>query len=148
MQSQCVLFPYADAFKQLNQSADPCTDFYEYACGGWEDENALETGETSVTGFSLVREKSYNILKDVLANAKTNYSDVRKNVCLTPSSYLCELCLTLRLVVQEKCEVFVGQYKGSITFDMLRYFIQNQNRLQNNFACESEDSFAISFLNT
>ena len=38
----------------------------------------METGETSVTGFSLVREKSYNILKIGLTNAKGNYSDVRK----------------------------------------------------------------------
>ncbi|KAJ7382376.1 hypothetical protein OS493_035437 [Desmophyllum pertusum] len=63
-----------DALKQLNQSADPCTDFYEYACGGWENENALEAGKTSVTGFSLVREKSYNVLKEALANASKNYS--------------------------------------------------------------------------
>ena len=66
-----------DALKQLNQSADPCTDFYEYACGGWKEEHALKPGETAVTGFSLVKDKSYNVLKEALANAKKNYSDVR-----------------------------------------------------------------------
>lgn len=73
-----MFFFVSDTLKQLNQSADPCTDFYEFACGGWENENALEPGETSVTGFSLVREKSYNVLKQALENAEKNYSSVRK----------------------------------------------------------------------
>ena len=71
-------FSFSDTLKQLNQNADPCTDFYEYACGGWENENALEPGETSVTGFSLVTEKSFNVLKKALENAEKNYSSVRK----------------------------------------------------------------------
>ena len=64
-------------FKQLNQSIDPCVDFYEYACGGWEKENALGPGDTSVTGFSLIRAKTHNILKYALENAQANYSSVR-----------------------------------------------------------------------
>ena len=35
-----------------------------------------------MTGFSLVKEKSYNVLKEALENAKKNYSDVRKVLSL------------------------------------------------------------------
>ena len=72
-----VIYVSSGAFKQLNQSMDPCVDFYEYACGGWEKENALGPGDTFVTGFSVVRWKTYNILKYALENVKANYSSVR-----------------------------------------------------------------------
>ncbi|XP_022808541.1 endothelin-converting enzyme 1-like [Stylophora pistillata] len=72
--SKKCLFAAVDMLKQLNQTVDPCYDFYEYACGGWESENALEPGETHVTGFSLVKEKSYEVLYEALVNAEKNYS--------------------------------------------------------------------------
>ncbi|PFX27583.1 Endothelin-converting enzyme 1 [Stylophora pistillata] len=72
--SQSCLLTAQDAFKQLNQSVDPCEDFYEYVCGGWENENPLGDGETFVSGLTLAREKSFNILKKALENANRNYS--------------------------------------------------------------------------
>ena len=79
--------------RQLNQSVDPCTNFYEYACGGWAKENALEPGETSVTGISLVRAKSNRILKHALENENKNYSDVSTALysCLIFSCYIIHL---------------------------------------------------------
>lgn len=62
--------------------------------------NALETGETSVTGFSLVREKSYNILKNGLTNTKANYSDVRKMGVYRPV----QTCVSHVLLYDELCK--------------------------------------------
>lgn len=71
--SKSCLFTAQDAFKQLNQSVDPCEDFYEYVCGGWENENPLGDSETFVTGLTLARERSYNTLRAALENANRNY---------------------------------------------------------------------------
>lgn len=89
-------FVLADMLKQLNQTVDPCEDFYEYACGGWETENALEPGETHVTGFALVKGKSYQVLREALANAEKNYSTVRKIVHVNDLFIVCIFTLGFR----------------------------------------------------
>ncbi|KAK3702464.1 hypothetical protein QZH41_020111, partial [Actinostola sp. cb2023] len=72
----CVLSSY-DIIQQLNQTADPCVDFYAYACGGWIEKNPLKPGETSRTGFSIVSEKNYLILKAAIESSWQNYAKVQ-----------------------------------------------------------------------
>ena len=67
---------FSDMLQQLNQSVDPCEDFYQYACGGWMEKNPLKEGETSSTGFSIVSEKNYNILKEAVETSWMNYDKV------------------------------------------------------------------------
>lgn len=60
----------AEVLAAMDLQADPCTDFYRYACGGWLDSTERPADQASWSrSFSVIQERNREILKGLLEQA-------------------------------------------------------------------------------
>src|SRR3954470_185642 len=50
----------------LDRAADPCVDFYQFACGGWVAHHPLPADRRSYGGFTEVQDRNLTILRRIL----------------------------------------------------------------------------------
>ena len=60
----------AKVIQAANFSANPCNDFYEYACGGWKARKFLPESKSELNGFTVLKDKIANIIRRALSKRK------------------------------------------------------------------------------
>ncbi|MCA9677904.1 MAG: M13 family metallopeptidase [Kofleriaceae bacterium] len=54
----------------LDTTADPCDDFYQYACGGWMASNEIPADRARWSGFDAIHDRNEAVLHDILEDAR------------------------------------------------------------------------------
>ncbi len=56
----------------IDKSADPCNNFYQYACGGWLKANPIPPDEASWGRFDVLFENNQKILRSILEDSSAH----------------------------------------------------------------------------
>lgn len=66
----------AELVAAMDTSADPCVDFYQYACGGWVENTELPADKPVISkSFTTISDQNRDLLKGILEAAATSPGD-------------------------------------------------------------------------
>ncbi|NXI43417.1 NEP protein, partial [Galbula dea] len=69
--SDCIISA-ARILENMDPTAEPCQDFYQYACGGWLQRNVIPETSFRYSNFDILRDELEVVLKDVLSKPSSN----------------------------------------------------------------------------
>lgn len=53
----------ASLIEAMNPKADPCQDFFEFACGGWVAKHPIPSTKSRFTQFDILEDQLTNIIR-------------------------------------------------------------------------------------
>lgn len=58
-----AIIPAARLLQNMDQSVDPCQNFYQYACGGWLERHVIPETSSLHSVFNILRDELEIVLK-------------------------------------------------------------------------------------
>lgn len=58
-----VWYTAARILENMDTTAEPCKDFYQYACGGWLKRNVIPETSSRYSNFDILRDELEVVLK-------------------------------------------------------------------------------------
>jgi putative endopeptidase len=56
----------------MDKTVDPCTDFYQFACGGWRKANPIPSDRGAYSRFAELDDNNHFVLRDILTQISAN----------------------------------------------------------------------------
>src|SRR5215471_21739926 len=65
------VLPYSPSLdlSSMDKSVDPCVDFFQYSCGGWQKKNPIPPDQVSWSVYGKLYQDNLNFLRGILEQA-------------------------------------------------------------------------------
>ncbi|XP_057375648.1 membrane metallo-endopeptidase-like 1 isoform X2 [Daphnia carinata] len=69
----------AALLESMDETADPCENFYQFACGGWQKKNFIRRGSAEISQFSILRGRIDRFIEEFFMENNTEVDSKATN---------------------------------------------------------------------